>query len=75
MQSCRIKSKTSRKSKASRRRANPAPQGSRAGVATLDYILVLCVLLPLLAFIVPAGKRIIELSYEMICVMFAWPFM
>ena len=69
MQVRRLKSKTSLK------RPSSARKGPRAGVATLDYILVLCVLLPLLAFIVPAGKRIIELSYEMICVMFAWPFM
>lgn len=64
-----------RKTRSSQSRVLDARQRSRSGVATLDYILVLCVLLPLLAFIMPAGKRIIELSYEMICVMFAWPFM
>lgn len=48
---------------------------SRAGVSSLDYILVLCIVFPLAAFAVPAGKRIIQLSYEMICTLFAWPFM
>lgn len=48
----------------------------RAGaVSTLDYILGLCVVLPLIAFAMPAGKRIIQLTYEMVCVMIAWPFM
>jgi hypothetical protein len=48
----------------------------RAGaVSTLDYILGLCIVLPLIAFAMPAGKRIIELTYEMVCVMIAWPFM
>ena len=47
----------------------------RAGVSTLDYILLLGVIFPLVAFAIPAGKRIIELSYEMICTLVAWPFM
>ena len=48
----------------------------RAGaVSTLDYILGLCIVLPLIAFAMPAGKRIIELTYEVVCVMIAWPFM
>jgi hypothetical protein len=64
-----------RKSTSSEQRAFVAREGTRSGVATLDYILILCVLFPLFAFIMPAGKRMIELSYEMICVMFAWPFM
>lgn len=48
---------------------------SRAGASTLDYILILCVVFPLAAFAIPAGKRIIELSYEMMCTMIAWPFL
>jgi hypothetical protein len=47
----------------------------RAGVSTLDYILVLGVILPLVAFAIPAGKRIIQLSYEMVCTLVAWPIM
>lgn len=59
------------------RRPNPATatRHDRAGAATVDYILILCVVFPLAAFVIPAGKRIIELSYEMMCTMFAWPFM
>ncbi len=48
---------------------------SRSGVSTLDYILLLGVILPLVAFVVPAGKRIIQLTYEMICTLIAWPFL
>ncbi|MFP6762137.1 MAG: hypothetical protein VB858_00925 [Planctomycetaceae bacterium] len=48
----------------------------RAGaVSTLDYILGLCIVFPLIAFALPAGKRIIQLTYEMICVLIAWPFL
>ncbi len=47
----------------------------RAGASTLDYILVLGVILPLVAFAIPAGKRIIQLSYEMVCTLVAWPMM
>jgi hypothetical protein len=46
----------------------------RAGVATLDYVLVLCVVFPLAAFLLYAGPRIIMLVYEMIAVMVSWPF-
>ena len=47
----------------------------RAGASTLDYILVLGVILPLVAFAIPTGKRIIQLSYEMVCTLVAWPMM
>ncbi|MFT5326128.1 MAG: hypothetical protein ACI8P0_004002 [Planctomycetaceae bacterium] len=47
----------------------------RAGASTLDYILVLGVILPLVAFAIPAGKRIIQLTYEMVCTLVAWPIM
>ena len=48
----------------------------RAGaVSTLDYVLGLCVVFPLVAFAMPTGKRIIQLSWETICVMISWPFM
>lgn len=54
---------------------NCAAQPSRAGVSTLDYILVIGIILPLVAFAVPAGKRIIQLTYEMVCTLVAWPMM
>ena len=47
----------------------------RAGASTLDYILVLGVILPLVAFVMPVGKRIIQLTYEMVCTLVAWPMM
>lgn len=48
---------------------------SRLGAATLDYVLLLGVIFPLVAFIVPTGKKIIQLAYEMACTLIAWPFM
>ena len=56
-------------------RSRPATLHRRAGVSTLDYILVLGVVLPLVAFAIPAGKLIIQLSYEMVCTLVAWPMM
>lgn len=55
-----------------RRGAEPS---SRAGAATLDYVLVLGVVLPLVAFIMVIGPQIIRLAYEMVCVLVSWPFM
>lgn len=47
----------------------------RAGLATVDYVLILGVVLPLAAFIMWIGPRIIRLAYEMVCVLVSWPFM
>ena len=47
----------------------------RAGVASLDYVLVLGVAMPLIAFVMWAGPRIIRFAYEMVAAMVAWPFM
>lgn len=49
--------------------------GSRSGVGTLDYVLVLGIILPLAAIVIPVGKRIIELIYEYLCVSISWPFL
>jgi len=46
----------------------------RRGVSSLDYVLVLGVILPLAAFILGVAPRIIRLVYEMICVLTGWPF-
>jgi len=48
---------------------------SRRGVASLDYVLILGVVLPLVAFILWIGPRIMRLVYEMTCVLVSWPFM
>jgi hypothetical protein len=47
----------------------------RAGLASLDYVLILGVVLPMIAFIMWIGPRIIRLAYEMVCVLVSWPFM
>lgn len=47
----------------------------RRGVSSLDYMLVLGVILPMLVFIFRVGPRIIRLAYEMVSVMVSWPFM
>jgi hypothetical protein len=47
----------------------------RAGQAMLDYVLILGVVLPLMAFVLAIGPRIIRLAYEMVCVLVSWPFM
>jgi hypothetical protein len=47
----------------------------RAGAAALDYVLILGVVLPLAAFTMWIGPRIIRLAYEMVCVLISWPFM
>jgi hypothetical protein len=46
----------------------------RAGVSSLDYVLVLGVVLPLLAFIMWAAPRIMRLAYEMVSALVSWPF-
>ncbi len=48
---------------------------SRSGVASLDYVLILGVVLPMVAFILWIGPRIMGLAYEMVCALVAWPFM
>ncbi len=47
----------------------------RRGVAALDYVLVLGVVLPMVAFVFVIGPRIMHLAYEMVCVLVSWPFM
>ncbi len=47
----------------------------RRGLATLDYVLVLGVILPLAAFLFRVGPKIINLAYEMVCTLLSWPFM
>jgi hypothetical protein len=47
----------------------------RRGLAALDYVLVLCVCLPMVTFTLWAGPRIMNLVYQMLCVLVSWPFM
>lgn len=46
----------------------------RRGAASLDYVLVLGVMLPLAVFIMWAGPRMMRLAYEMLSVLVSWPF-
>lgn len=64
-----------RRSQPTANSTSPKASHCRAGASTLDYILVLGVILPLLAFAIPTGKRIIQLTYEMVCTLVAWPMM
>lgn len=54
--------------------SNPQRFG-RSGVAALDYILAIGVVLPLLAVILPQGRRAMQLVYEMTTTLVAWPFL
>ncbi len=47
----------------------------RSGVSTLDYVLVLCIVLPLATIVIPTGMRMIALVYDMIAVTISWPFL
>lgn len=58
-----------------RNEARGAGRASRRGLAALDYVLVLAVILPAVAFAMWAGPRIIRLVNEMTCVLVSWPFM
>ncbi len=47
----------------------------RRGAAALDYVLILGVVLPMVAFIMWIGPWLIALVYEMVAGLIAWPFM
>ena len=48
---------------------------SRTGLASLDYVLILGVVLPMVAFVMVIGPKIMRLAYEMVYVLISWPFM
>ena len=56
-------------------RRRGAVKGHRAGLASLDYVLVLGVIMPLAAFLLLVGPKMMRLAYEMVCVLVSWPFM
>ncbi|HVA48567.1 MAG TPA: hypothetical protein VNH11_19535 [Pirellulales bacterium] len=47
----------------------------RAGAATLDYALLMGVVLPMAAFCMWAGPRLMRQVYEMLLVCISWPFL
>jgi len=48
---------------------------TRRGAATLDYVLVIAALLPIVLFVTVKGKRVMQLVWEMLCVLVSWPMM
>jgi hypothetical protein len=60
--------------KKSRLQARPRAK-SRRGAATLDYVLVMCIVLPLAVFLFRIGPRIIHSVYDVLTVLVASPFM
>lgn len=47
----------------------------RRGAASLDYVLILAVILPLVAMSIALSKQVMGLAYEVLCVVVSWPFM
>jgi Flp pilus assembly protein TadG len=50
-------------------------QHRRRGNSAMDYMLILATLLPMVLFIVVKGKRMMQLVWEMLCVLVSWPLM
>lgn len=58
----------------------PLPHGSprdtrRRGAATVDYVLGVGVVLPLLVVVIPTSRRMMQAVFELACTLVAWPFM
>jgi hypothetical protein len=47
----------------------------RRGSATIDYFLLICIVLPLAAFMMLVAPRAMRSVYDLLTVMVAWPFM
>ena len=47
---------------------------ARRGVATLDYVLVLGIVLPMATLLMWVGPRMMRLVYELTTVVLGWPF-
>ena len=47
----------------------------RCGASSLDYVLILATMLPIVAFIITKGKKMMALVWEMLSVQVSWPFM
>jgi hypothetical protein len=47
----------------------------RRAAASLDFVLATAVILPMIAFVLWAAPRIMNLVYEMTCVLVSWPFL
>ena len=49
-------------------------QSCRRGSATIDYFLLMAVVLPLVAFMMQIAPRIMRLVYDLLTVVVSWPF-
>ena len=47
----------------------------RRGASSLDYVLILATMLPIVAFLITNGKKMMALVWEMLCVQVSWPFL
>jgi len=56
-----------------RQRANRAKR-RRRGAATIDYFLLIAVVLPLAAFMMQIAPRIMRSVYDLLTVVVSWPF-
>ena len=59
----------------SREKPSRGEVGRRRGAASLDYVLVLGVVLPLVVSIMWFAPRIMRLAYDMVALLVSWPFM
>ena len=50
-------------------------KGRRRGSATIDYFLIVCIVLPLAALVLQFGPRAIHSVYDLLTVVVAWPFL
>ena len=41
----------------------------------MDYVLILATMLPIVAFLISNGKKMMALVWEMLCVQVSWPFL
>jgi hypothetical protein len=48
---------------------------NRRGAASLDYVLIICIVLPLAGIVFGIVPRMIDLTYHWASALVAWPFM
>jgi hypothetical protein len=58
-----------------KRRKHRQQSRLRRAAASLDYVLVMGIVLPLAALLFRVAPRMMNLVYEMTCVLISWPFM
>ncbi len=60
--------------KTTRAIVSTASRPSRRGASSLDFVLVLAVILSIAALLIPMSRHAITVVYEIICSLVAWPF-